>query len=161
MSSLVTSVFLYACKSWAPKKNTGHGNKVLPQDTTRLIQRPCYQRGSPYQDPAGNRTTRGTPDHRKETHTAVVLSGLLFNRSNHLTRHSERGKKTKQTEEEAGRQHRGIDRPGVRQASKSSEEQRKMEETGCEIICGAPTTLAVKGWIIMMTMKGVFINVWM
>ena len=24
-------------------------------------------------------------------------------------------------------------------------EQRKMEETGCEIICGAPTTLAVKG----------------
>ena len=23
-------------------------------------------------------------------------------------------------------------------------EQRKMEETGCEIICGAPTTLAVK-----------------
>ena len=24
-------------------------------------------------------------------------------------------------------------------------EQGKMEETGCEIICGAPTTLAVKG----------------
>ena len=24
-------------------------------------------------------------------------------------------------------------------------EQRKMEETGCEIICGIPTTLAVKG----------------
>ena len=26
-----------------------------------------------------------------------------------------------------------------------SEEQEKMEETGCEIICGAPTTLVVKG----------------
>ena len=25
-------------------------------------------------------------------------------------------------------------------------ENRKMEETSCEIICGAPTTLAVKGW---------------
>ena len=24
-------------------------------------------------------------------------------------------------------------------------EQRKMEETGCEVICGAPMTLAVKG----------------
>ena len=27
------------------KKNTSHGNEVLPQDTTHLIQRPCYQRG--------------------------------------------------------------------------------------------------------------------
>ena len=25
-----------------------------------------------------------------------------------------------------------------------------MEETGCEIICGAPTTLAVKGMMMMM-----------
>ena len=36
--------------SRTPKKNTSHGNEVLPQDTTRLIQRPCYQRGSPCQD---------------------------------------------------------------------------------------------------------------
>ena len=33
--------------SRAPKKNTSHGNEVPPQDTTHLIQRPCYQRGSP------------------------------------------------------------------------------------------------------------------
>ena len=44
--------------SRAPKKNTNHGNEMLPQDTTHLIQRPCYQRGSLCQDPAGNRTTR-------------------------------------------------------------------------------------------------------
>ena len=37
--------------SRAPKKNTSHGNEVLLQDTTHLIQRPCYQRGSPCQDP--------------------------------------------------------------------------------------------------------------
>ena len=38
----------------------------------------------------------------KETQTAVVWSCLLFIRSgqNHLARHSERGKKTRQTEEE-------------------------------------------------------------
>ena len=30
--------------SRAPKKNTSHGNEVLLQDTTHLIQRPCYQR---------------------------------------------------------------------------------------------------------------------
>ena len=54
-------------------------------------------------------------------------------------------KKTKQTEEEVGRQHQGTDRPGVRQVPEGSGEQRKMEETGREILCGASTTLAVKG----------------
>ena len=54
-------------------------------------------------------------------------------------------KKTRPTEEEVGRQHQGIDRPGVRQVPEGSGGQGKMEETGCEIICGAPTTLAVKG----------------
>ena len=28
-----------------------------------------------------------------------------------------------------------------------SGEQRKMEETGCEVICGAPTTPTVLGWV--------------
>ena len=54
------------------------------------------------------------------------------------------GKKTRQTEEEVGRQHQGMDRPGVRQVPEGSGEQGKMEETGCEIMCGAPTTLADK-----------------
>ena len=40
---------LYTSYSRAPKKNTSHANEVLPQDTTHLIQRPCYQRGSPCQ----------------------------------------------------------------------------------------------------------------
>ena len=58
---------------------------------------------------------------------------------------SERGKETRQTEAEVRRQHQGMDRPGVCQVPEGSGEQRKMEETGCKIICGAPTTLAVKG----------------
>ena len=62
-----------------------------------------------------------------------------------FARHSERGKKTRQTEEEVGRQHQGMDRPGVQQVPEGSGEQGKMEKTGCEIICGAPTTLAFKG----------------
>ena len=28
-----------------------------------------------------------------------------------------------------------------------------MEKTGCKVICGAPTTLAVKGLMMMMMMK--------
>ena len=58
---------------------------------------------------------------------------------------SERVKKTRQTEEELGRQHQGIDRPGVCQVQEGSGEQREMEETSCEIIYGAQTTLLVKG----------------
>ena len=130
--------------SRAPKKNVNHGNEVL--GTTHLIQRPCYQRGSPCQDPSGNWTTRRLPDDRKETQTAVVWSCFPFIRcgQNHLARHSERGKKTSQTEEEVGRQHQGMDRPGVRQVSEGSGEQKKMEKTGCLIICGAQMTLAIR-----------------
>ena len=95
----------------------------------------------------GNWTTRRPPDHCKETHTAVVWSCLPFVRpgQNHLARHSERGKKTRQTEEKVERQHQGMDRPGVHQVQEGGEEQRKMEETGCEIMCGVPTTITANG----------------
>ena len=54
--------------------------------------------------------------------------------------------------EKVGRQHQGMDRPGVRQVPEGSGEQGKMEKTGCKIICGAPTTFAVKGSMMMMMM---------
>ena len=40
---------------------------------------------------------------------------------------------------------KGVNRPGVYQVPEDSGELRRMEETGCEIICGAPTTLAGMG----------------
>ena len=88
--------------SRAPTKNTSHGNETLPKYTTHLVKRPCYQRGSACQDPAGNWTTRRPLDHRKKMQTAEVWSCLQFIRSgqNHLVRHSERRKKARQTEEE-------------------------------------------------------------
>ena len=94
------------------------------------------------------------PGHRKETQTAVVWTRLPFTRSgqSHLARHSERAKKTRQTEEGVGRQDQGMDRPGVRQVPEGSGEKGKMEKTGCKIICGAPTTLMVKE-LMMMVMK--------
>ena len=113
----------------ASNKNASHKNAVLTQDTTHLIQRPRYQRRSPCQDPAGNRTTQRPPDHGKETKTAVVWSCLLFIRSgqNHQARHSEEGKKTRQTEEEVGRQHQRVDRPAVRQVPEGSGKQTKQK----------------------------------
>ena len=45
-----------------------------------------------------------------------------------------------------------MDRPGVRyQVPEGSWEQWKMEETGCKIICDAPTTLTVKGQMTALT----------
>ena len=64
--------------------------------------------------------------------------------------HSKRGKKTRQTEEEVGRQHQEMDTPGVRQVQEGSREQGQMEEIGCKIICGAPTTFAVKELMAMI-----------
>ena len=59
--SFVTFIFLFACESWIltaelAKKCTRLGNDVLLQNYKYLIQRPCYQRRSPCQDPAGNQT---------------------------------------------------------------------------------------------------------
>ena len=45
-----------------------------------FIQRPRYQRGDLRQDPAGNRTARSPPDHRKEMQTEVVWTCLPFTR---------------------------------------------------------------------------------
>ena len=86
----------------------------------------------------------------------MVMFPIIRSDQNHLARHSERGKKTRRTKEEVGRQHHGMDRPGVRQVPEGSGEQGKMEKTGCKIICGAPTTLAVKGLMMMMIPTFIF-----
>ena len=80
MRSLVTPIFLYACESWTlaaevKRRIQAMENEVLPQDTTQFIQRPCYQRGSPCQDPVGNRTTRRPPDDCRETQNC---SGMVM-----------------------------------------------------------------------------------
>ena len=37
-------------------------------------------------------------------------------------------------------------------SQRAVENREKIEKTGCKIICGAPTTLAVKGLMMMMMM---------
>ena len=51
--------------------------------------------------------------------------------------------------EDTSREWTGLEFDKSRKAVKN---RKKMEETGCEIICGAPTTLAVQGCIMMMMM---------
>ena len=58
-----------------------------------------------------------------------------------------------------GRQHQGMERLGVLQVQEGSGEPGKMEKSGCKIVCGAPTALAVKGvMMMMMTMSIVIVT---
>ena len=63
----------------------------------------------------------------------IILQGTVKGKEDKADRR--RGQQTNQE----------MDRPGVCQVPEGSREHRKMKETGCEIICGAPTTLVVKG----------------
>ena len=115
MRSLVTSSFLYACESWTLTAELQRRIQVMEMRCYRTmlrISRPCYQRGNLCQDLAGNQTTGRHPDHRKEIQT---VSRFFRSGQNHLARHSDRGKKTRQTEEEVGIQHQAMDSTGVRQ----------------------------------------------
>ena len=69
----------------------------------------------------------------------MVWTRLPFIRSgqNHLARNSERGKKTRQTEEVVE----------FAMSQRAVENRKKIEETSFKVICGAPTTLTVKGWV--------------
>ena len=151
MRSLVTSIFLYACESWTLTAEL--------QRRLQAMEMRCYRKilHISYKDHVTNEEVRAKIQRAIGPHedllTTVkrrklqrIWSCLPFIRSgqNYLARHIERGKKTRQTEEEVGRQHQGMDSPGVQQVPEDSGEQQKMEKTGCKVICGAPTTLALK-----------------
>ena len=137
MRSLVASIFLYACESWTLTAEL--------QRRIQAVEMRCYRKmlHISYKDHVTNEEVHAniqqaigpqedlliTVKRRKLQWYGHVSrsSGLA---KNHLARHSERGKKTRQTEEEVRRQHQGMNRPGVRQVPEGSGEQGKMEETG-------------------------------
>ena len=151
MRSLVTSIFLYACESW-----------TLTEELQRRIQAMemrCYRKilYISYKDHVTNKEVCAKIQQAIRPHkdllTIIKRHKLQWCGQNHLARHSEREKKTRQTEEEVGRQHQVMDTPGVHKVSDGNGEQGKMEETGCEIICGAQTTFTLKEQMRMMMMK--------
>ena len=152
MRSLVTSIFLYACDSWTLTVELKRKIQATEMRYYRsLLYILCKDRVSNKEDRVANEEVRANIQLAIGPHEDLLImiwTCIPFIRfvRNHLARHSESGKKTRPTEEEMGRQHQGIDRPGARQVPEGSGElKKKEEETGCEIICGAPTTLAVKG----------------
>ena len=111
MRSLVTSIFLYTCESWTLTTKL--------QGRIQAMEMRCYRKilHISYKDHVTNEEVRAKIQQAIGPHKdlltiikrckhAVVWSCFPFIRSgqNHLARHSERGKKTRQTEEEVGRQ---------------------------------------------------------
>ena len=153
MRSLVTSIVLYAFESWTLTAEL--------QIKIQAMDMRCYRKipHISYIDHVTNQEVRAKVQQAIGPHEDLLtivkrrkLQWCIRSGQNQLARHSKRGKKTRQTEEEVGRQHQRMDRPGVRQVPEGSGEQGKMEKTGCKIICGPPTTLAVKGLMMMMMM---------
>ena len=137
--------------SRAPKKNKSQGIEVLPQDTTHLIQRPCYQRGSLCQDSAGNQTTRRPLNNRKETqlqwydhvsHSSGLTKTILQGKVKGGRR---QGRQRKRWEDKI-REWTGLDFAKSQRAVENRGKWRKLVAK----LCGAPTTLAVKGLMMMM-----------
>ena len=80
-------------------------------------------------------------DHCKLTQTEVVRTCRL---AKTILQGTVKGGRRQGRQEKRWGDNQGIDRPGVRHVPEGCGEERKMEETGCEIICSEPTTLAVK-----------------
>ena len=108
-------------------RNTSHGNEVLLQDTTHLIQRPHYQWGSVCQDSTHNQTTWRPPDHHKETQTEVVWTCVLHQAWLKLSCKAQcMGEEDKADRKVLGRQRQGLEFIESQRAVENREEWRKL-----------------------------------
>ena len=131
------------------------------------MERRCYRKilRILYRDHVTNEEVRGKiqqaigpheDDHRKETQTEVERTCLLFVKSgqNHLARHSERGKRTRQTEEKVGRQHQGMDRRRIHQVE-NREKWRKLVVKS-SVVPQRPSWLTLSQHMALYGMTGNF-----
>ena len=149
------SIFVYACESW-----------TLTAELQRRIlamEMRCYRKilHISYKDHVTNEEVHAKIQQAIGPHdllTIVKRRKLQWygqvSRSSGLAKTILQGT-VKGGRSQGGQRKRWEDniRPGVRQVPEGSGEQGKMEKTGCKIICGAPTTLAVKGQMMMMIMS--------
>ena len=136
MRSLVTSNLLYACESWTLTEELQRRIQAMEMTCHRKILRFSYKDHFTKEEVCAE-IRQATGPHKDllsivkrrklQWYCHVSRSAGLAKKKkkNRLARHSERGKKTRQTEKEVGRQHQGINRPGVRHVPEDSKEHRK------------------------------------
>ena len=146
MRSLVTAIFLFACESW-----------TLTAELQRRIQAMemrCYRKilHVSYKDNVTDEEVRAKIQQAIGPHEDLltIVKRRRLQWYGHVSRSSCLAKTILQVTVKGGRRQgrqkkRWEDniRSGVHQVPDG--EQGKMEKTSCEIICGVPTTLPVKG----------------
>ena len=111
MRSLATSIFLYVCESWILTAEPQRRIQAMDMRCCRkILHISCKDHVTNEEVRAKIKQAIGPHEDlltivKQKMQTAVVWSCRPFIRSgqNHIARHSERGKKTRQTEEEVGR----------------------------------------------------------
>ena len=100
MGSLVTSIFLYACESWTLAAELQRKIQAMQIRCYCKILRISYKVHVTNEEVRAKIQQEIGPHEDLTTVKRPKLSCLLFIRSgqNHLARHNERGKKTRQTE---------------------------------------------------------------
>ena len=138
--------------SRAPKKNTSHGNEVY-----------CKILHISYKDHVTNEEVRAKIQQAVGPHEdlLMIVKRRKLQWYGHVSRSSGLAKTILQGTVKGGRRQGGQRKrwedntrewTGLEfgKSQRGSGEQGKKEKTGCKIICGAPTTLAVKGLMMMM-----------
>ena len=132
MLSLVTSIFLYVCESWTLTAELKR--RIQAMEMRCYCKRLCIS----CKDHITYEEVRDKIQQAIEPHENLltIVKRCKLQRYGHISRSSDlvktilqgtvtKGKKTRQTEEEVGRQHQGMGRPGVSKVPEGSGEQRK------------------------------------
>ena len=177
--SLVTSIFLHACESWYPWGNplwlTGLKAPAceswtliaeLPRRIQAMKMR-CYRRilRISYKDHVTNEEVCAKIQQAIGLHEDLLTivdrrkcSGMVMSSFHKVWPKPSCKAQWKGEEDKADKGRSGKTTSGNGQAWSSASPRGqwrtgKMEKTGYKIICGAPTTLAVKELMVMMMMK--------
>ena len=160
MHSLVTSIFLYACESLTLTSELQRRiqamemrcyHKILhisnrEHVTNKEVHAKIQQAIRPHEDHLTTIKRRILKWYRHVSHSSVLAKIILQGTVKRI-RWQGRWKKRWGN---GIREWTGLD-VGVCQVPYDSGKQRKMEEMGLEVICGAPTTLMVRGYVKVKT----------
>ena len=150
MRSLVTFIFPYACESWTLTEELQRRIQAMEMRRHRKILHISYK------DHVTNEEVRAKIQQAIGPHEDLLTTVKRRKRQwyGHVSRSSglakailqgkEKGEEDKADRGRGGKTTSGNGQACVRQVPEGRGEHGKLEKTSCKIICGAPTTLAVK-----------------
>ena len=127
LHSIATSSFQNACESWTITAELQGRIRAMEMRCYRKILRISYKDHvtnedvyAKIQQAIGPHEDLLTIAQRRKLMWYGHVFPFIRSGQKHLTRHSEGGKKTRQTEKEVGRRHQGMDKPGLHRVPEGS-----------------------------------------